>query len=178
MSLDRLHEIVAPPAAPVETGDPDGWPEVERRMGTPLPADYKAFTNTYGSGTFDDFLFLFNPFAPDGPGNLVHERDATLEGYRETRGKFPDKLPLPPFPEPGGVLPLGRSDNGDELYWLTEGEPDRWQVTVLAARAARQETHPLTVTEFLAELLSGRLRTRAFPRSFLIRRDHEFVVFE
>lgn len=178
MSLDRLREIVAPPAAPTETGDPDRWPAVEEAMGTPLPADFRAYTATYGSGAFDGFLYLFNPFAPDGPGNLVHERDATLRAYTETRERFPDRLPLPPFPEPGGVLPLGRSDNGDELYWVTSGKPDDWQVTVLASRAARQETHAMTVTAFLATLLAGELTTRMFPDSFLDRRPHTFVIFE
>jgi hypothetical protein len=177
MSLDRLREIVPPPATPAETGEQGRWPEVERSLGTSLPADFKAFTATYGSGAFDGFLYLFNPFAPDGPGNLLFEREETLRAYAETRAKFPDKLPLPPFPEPGGVLPLGRSDNGDELYWVTQGDPDGWQVTVLAARASRQETFEQGVTAFLAELLAGRLSTRVFPRSFLDRRPHTFEPF-
>ena len=46
-----------------------------------------------------------------------------LAAYRQTRARFPERLPLPPFPEQGGVLPLGRTDNGDELYWVTQGPP-------------------------------------------------------
>jgi hypothetical protein len=78
----------------------------------------------------DDFLYLFNPFAAGQDGNLLAEKDRVLAAYRQTRARFPDRLPLPPFPEPGGVLPLGRTDNGDELYWVTDGDPDDWPVAL------------------------------------------------
>jgi hypothetical protein len=178
MGLDRLRELVPPPEKPVETGTADGWAEVERALGTPLPADFKAFTNLYGSGAFDGFLYLFNPFTAGEDGNLLHERGAVLDGYATSRARFPDRYPLPPFPEPGGVLPAGRTDNGDELYWVTEGEPDAWHVVVLGARGAKQETHHTTITGFLAALLSGDLSTSLFPEDFRERRDHAFTPFD
>jgi hypothetical protein len=178
MSLDRLRELAPPPSKPVESGSQDGWEKVERKLGTPLPADYKALTNLYGSGTFDDFLYLFNPFAKGEDGNLLHERGAVLEGYATSREKFPDRYPLPPFPEPGGVLPLGRTENGDELYWVTEGEPDAWPVMVLGSRGARQETHRLTITGFLAALLGGELETSLFPEDVRKRDEHAFTPLE
>jgi hypothetical protein len=111
--LDRLRQLLPPPADPVEPGRLDGWAQVERRLGTALPGDFKAFTERYGSGTVDDFLYLFNPFAQGPDGNLLVEKDRVLAAYRQTRARFPDRLPLPPFPEPGG----------DELYWVTDGHP-------------------------------------------------------
>jgi len=123
--LERLRELLPPPAEPVEPGRPDSWPAVEATLGTRLPRDFKAFAERYGSGKVDDFLYLFNPFAAGQDGNL------------------------PLFPEHGGVLPLGRTDNGDELYWVTDGDPDDWPVALLASRAALQELHRLPVTGFL-----------------------------
>src|SRR5829696_7595805 len=136
--LERLRELLPPPAEPVEAGRPDGWDEIEAALGTGLPGDFKAFTELYGSGMVDDFLYLFNPFAAGEDGNLLVETDRVLDGYRQTRARFPDRLPLPPFPDEGGVLPVGRTDNGDELYWVTEGDPDDWPVALLASRAALQ----------------------------------------
>jgi hypothetical protein len=175
MGLDRLLSITPPPATPLEPGVPDGWPWVEAELGTALPEDFKRFTELYGSGKFDDFLYLLNPFAADPAGNLVAARDGMLAAYAETRAKFPDRLPLPPWPEPGGVLPLGRSDNGNELYWLTGGEPASWPVVAFAARSTRHEVHQCPVTEFLARLLSGDLETHVFPERFMRRPSHEFV---
>jgi hypothetical protein len=175
--LTELAERMPPPAAPVETGDEGAWAEVEKALGTPLPADYKAFTVRYGSGKVDDFLFLFSPFAPEGDGNLVFEKDRVLEGYKESRDKHPDRYPLPPFPEPGGLLPLGRTDNGDELYWRTEGEPDIWPVMLLGSRSPDREEHPGGVVAFLADLVAGRLDSKLLP-SGLGEGGHAFAPFD
>lgn len=175
MGLERLRSIVPPPAEPLEPGVPDQWPRVEAELGTGLPDDFKRFTELYGSGKFDDFLYLLNPFAADPAGSLLGARDTMLEAYAETRAKFPERLPLPPWPQPGGLLPLGRSDNGNELYWLTEGSPAAWPVVAFAGRSTQHEVHRHPVTGFLALLLSGKLQTSVFPDSFLRRASHEFI---
>ena len=173
--LERLRQLLPPPADPVEPGRPDGWAEVEAALGTELPSDFKAFTERYGSGTVDDFLYLFNPFARGQDGNLLVERDRVLAAYRQTRARFPDRLALPPFPEPGGLLPLGRTDNGDELYWVTDGDPDGWPLALLESRAALQELHPMPVTEFLAALAANQLTSRILPDDLLDRPSHQFT---
>ena len=173
--LDRLRQLLPPPADPAEPGRPDGWAQVERSLGTALPGDFKAFTEQYGSGTVDDFLYLFNPFAAGQDGNLLVEKDRVLTAYAQTRARFPDRLPLPPFPEPGGVLPLGRTDNGDELYWVTDGDPDGWPVALVESRAAFQELHAMPVTGFLAALAANQLASRILPAGMLGRPSHRFT---
>lgn len=123
----------------------------------------------------DDFLYLFNPFAAGQDGNLLAEKDRVLAAYRQTRARFPDRLALPPFPEPGGVLPLGRTDNGDELYWVTDGDPDRWPVALMESRAALQELHAMPVTGFLAALAANQLASRILPADVLDRPSHQFT---
>jgi hypothetical protein len=172
--LERLRELLPPPADPVEPAQPDGWAEVEAALGTGLPGDFKAFTELYGSGTVDDFLYLFNPFAVGQDGNLLVEKDRVLAAYRQTRARFPDRLSLPAFPDPGGVLPLGRTDNGDELYWVTDGQPDGWPVALVESRAALQEVHPMPVTGFLATLAANQLTSRVLPQDLLRRSSHRF----
>jgi len=175
--LERLRRLLPPPADPVEPGRPQGWAEVEAALGTELPRDFKAFTERYGSGKIDDFLYLFNPFTAGQDGNLVAEKDLVLAGYRQTRARFPERLPWPAFPEPGGVLPLGRTDNGDELYWVTDGRPDQWPVALVEARAALQEVHPMPVTGFLAALAANQLASRVLPQDLLRRPSHRFSPF-
>jgi hypothetical protein len=105
----------------------------------------------------------------------VVEKDRILAAYRQTRARFPDRLPLPPFPEPGGVLPLGRTDNGDELYWVTDGHPDGWPVALVESRAALQELHPMPVTGFLAALAANQLASSILPADVLGRPRHRFT---
>ena len=173
--LERLRQLLPPPADPVEPGRPDGWAEVETAIGTQLPGDFKAFTELYGSGMVDDFLYLFNPFAAGQDGNLLVEKDRVLAAYRQTRARFPDRLPLPAFPDAGGVLPLGRTENGDELYWVTEGHPDAWSVALLESRAAFLELHPMPVTGLLAALAANQLTSRVLPNDILGRPSHQFT---
>jgi hypothetical protein len=40
-------------------------------------------------------------------------------------------LLLAAWPAPGGLLPLGTTDNGDQRYWLTAGAPQAWPLVVL-----------------------------------------------
>jgi hypothetical protein len=173
--LERLRLLLPPPTDPVERGRPDGWAKVEAALDTGLPGDFKAFTEVYGSGKVDDFLYLFNPFAAGQDGNLLFERDRVLAAYTQTRAKFPQRLPLPPFPEPGGVLPLGRTDNGDELYWVTAGDPGDWSVALLQSRAASQEIHRMPVAGFLAALAAGDLQTQVLPDDVVHRSTHQFI---
>jgi hypothetical protein len=175
--LERLRLLLPPPTDPVERGRPDGWAKVEAALGTRLPDDFKAFTEQYGSGKVDDFLYLFNPFAAGQDGNLVFEKDRVLAAYTQTRVKLPQRLPLPPFPEPGGMLPVGRTDNGDELYWVTAGDPDDWSVALLESRAASQEIHRMPVTSFLAALAAGELETEVLPDDVVHRSAHRFIPF-
>ncbi|HYT25883.1 MAG TPA: SMI1/KNR4 family protein [Actinomycetota bacterium] len=175
--LEQLRLLLPPPSDPVEPGRPEGWGQVEAALGTELPDDFKAFTELYGSGKVDDFLYLFNPFAGGEDGNLLSEKDRVLAAYAETRAKFPGRLPLPPYPEPGGVLPLGRTDNGDELFWVTRGAPRDWPVALLESRAASQEVHRMPVTGFLAALAAGELATRVLPDDVVHRPTHEFAPF-
>jgi hypothetical protein len=175
--LERLRRLLPPPTDPVEAGRPDGWAAVEAALGTGLPSDFKAFTELYGSGKIDDFLYLFNPFTHGQDGNLVVEKDRVLAAYRQTRARFPERLALPPFPDEGGVLPLGRTDNGDELYWVTQGRPDQWPVMLLEARAALQEVHPMPVTGLLAALAANQLTSRVLPQDLLGRPSHRFTPF-
>jgi hypothetical protein len=173
--LERLRQLLPPPADPVEPARPDGWAEVEAAIGTQLPGDFKAFTELYGSGMVDDFLYLFNPFAAGKDGNLLVEKDRVLAAYRQTRTRFPDRLSLPPFPEEGGVLPLGRTENGDELYWVTARDPDDWPVALLESRAAFLEVHPMPVTGLLAALAANQLTSRVLPDDVLGRSSHQFT---
>jgi hypothetical protein len=173
--LERLRQLLPPPADPVEPGRPDGWAAVEAAIGTQLPSDFKAFTEQYGSGMVDDFLYLFNPFASGKDGNLLVEKDRVLAAYRQSRARFPDRLPLPPFPEEGGVLPLGRTENGDELYWVTQRDPDDWPVALLESRAALLEVHPMPVTGLLVALAANQLTSRVLPDDILGRPSHQFT---
>ncbi len=174
MDITELIALVPPPASPVATGSAEGWRAIARAIGHALPADHRAVIGTYGAGRFDDWLTVFSPFTPDGPGNLLYEQRTILAGYRWRRRAFPDRHLLPAHPEPGGLLPFGRTDNGDELHWLTTGDPQRWTVVTFAARSATPEPFAGGLLPFLIAVLEGRQRPSWLPDD-LPAPDHRFV---
>src|SRR5579863_5757225 len=135
MSFDALRRIMPPPANPSLGGTLPAWPAIEKQLG-PLPGEYKEFIETYGLGKIDDFVILYSPNAADRYLNLLTRGPIDLDALRELKTKHGDReVPYPLYPDPNGLLPFGIDENGDGLYWLTEGDPDRWPIVVNEGRA-------------------------------------------
>jgi hypothetical protein len=176
MSIARLHTLApAPSAGRIE---PRQWQAVEDALQLELPDDYKDVVEAYGSGKFANFLTIFTPFTTNGYLNLFGQRDLALDAYRTLRASHPDAAPFPAHPEPGGLLPWGQTDNGDMVYWLTEGPSQSWPVIVIESRHAFTQRYDLSTTEFLARLLEGRLSPEIFPTSSEQRGAARFATVE
>jgi SMI1-KNR4 cell-wall len=163
VTLQRLRQVAAPPPAPSGTGTPEEWAAAERALGLELPGDYKELVRTYGSGKFANFIFVYTPFTSNPYSNLLEQRGLNLAAYKTMRAQAPRTAPYPAYPEPGGVLPRAHTENGDVLYWLTEGPPDQWPIIVIETRHGSLQQYDLTTTEFLAQALEGRLGPDIFP---------------
>jgi hypothetical protein len=165
MSIEALKKVLPPPAKPVDTGGPTpDWAAVEAKIKTPLPADYKAFVTTYGSGTIDEYFSVFTPFAKT-KRDLPTQIERQLGAMRQVRDAG-EKMKYPLFPEPGGLLPWGLTDNGDVFYWLTTGAPDSWTVVTNVGRGPDYEEFKMSMTDFLAGILSRKAKSEAFPEDF------------
>lgn len=157
-----LVELLPPPSRPVELPPGAGaWDEVETRLGTRLPCDYKAFIELFGSVYIGRFLGIRNPFSRSFGYNLEGKLEM-LRGYAVdgvgSRALFPDE---------GGLLPFGGTDNGNTLFWETTGEPDAWCVVVDdGGRAEYEVFQGQTMIDFLWRLLSRSASCRFFPEDF------------
>jgi hypothetical protein len=175
MSITTLTKLVPPPPTPQETGAPQDWQAIEHQLGSRLPDAYKALIQSYGTGGFNEFIYVHNPFAANPHRNLLALKDPILDAYRSSQQNFPDEYPIPTYPQPGGLLPWARSDNGDEFFWRTEGTPDQWTVFVLKARNARQFHYALSTTDFLVALLTNKLEPACYDADFFDEIDPYFV---
>jgi SMI1-KNR4 cell-wall len=168
MSIEALLALV--PSTPLDDDDWPGiqydWNIVEDELGMALPDDYQEFIECYGFVRLDDFLMVYSPFAPRGPGNLLDQLSLDLDAYRTARTGREAEMPLAPLPEPGGLLPLGRTDNGDQLFWLTVGTPNAWPIILIAEGDRRHERIEMSITRFLAALITDDIDVVAFPPKF------------
>lgn len=165
MTIDHLLAVMAPPVNPTEIPGPRAWKAVEGRLGMPLPIDYKEFIEIYGSGKIADFLWIFNPFSINENLNLEKQIENQARVLAELQ-LYGESIPYRLFPERGGVLPFGITDNGDVLFWLTAGAPDDWVVVVNEARAPNWELYNFSMSGFLAAVLQRQVLCGIFPKDF------------
>jgi hypothetical protein len=172
MSLEALRALLAKPASPIEADAPaGGWEAVERCLGVALPADYKAFLAEYGTGSVAGFFWVQNPFSLVRPWFPWLSSALSAQAVvRASSGGKSTSFPL--FPEANGVLPFGHTDNGDLLGWITEGDPDEWAVLVASPRAGTEDLVMSSMSQLLADLLSGAYRCPLFPDD--VARDRSF----
>lgn len=160
MTIDRLCGVVPPPQNPAEAFQ-GPWDPVEAQLGTRLPPDYKEFVRLYGSGYFMEFLGVGVPSVQNVNVRLEAKVPAVSDVFRAMDGGLP-KHPYRYWPEPGGLIPFGSTDNGDYLLWLPDGAPEQWKVVVWD-RGGDFEVFDCDLTDFLAGVATGAIRPKAFP---------------
>ena len=167
MPLKEVLRLMPAPASPCETGGPQRWREVQAELRTGLPTDYCQFIERYGTGCVDEYLWVLSPFTEREPLHLVKEGARLLKGMRYLRTECGDEqVPYPVFPEPGGVLPWGVTDNGDMLFWVTKGEPGEWFVAVNEGRGPMWEECHCSMVDFLVRVLSKEFRSEIMAVEF------------
>ena len=169
MSISLLLKVVSPPLNPRETGNPEQWLEVEKRVGVPLPPDYKEFIGLFGTGGFNDFIYPFNPFTGRTHLNLINGLAEQHEAERVKRLNFRDDPtsivhPFELFPAADGLLPCGTTTNfGDYFFWQVKGNPDEWKVVLYNLRDGDYEMFATNFTGFISGVLTGDIVTSILP---------------
>jgi len=163
MSMIRLLHVLSAPSVRTEVPPCVDWSRVEDELGTRLPSDYKQFIECFGTGCFNDLIWIFTPFTESKYINLL--RSPASQAMRKSRAAV-DDIPWPIFPEKGGVLPCGGTDTGHYIMWLTEGEPDAWPIIVMEGRSDDHDVFHCDLTDLLAGLLSRSLQCRIFDPSW------------
>ncbi|QYN24408.1 SMI1/KNR4 family protein [Amycolatopsis sp. DSM 110486] len=138
------------------------WAAVEAALGTALPADYRAYADTYPALYLDKLITIRHPLAVSEWAKLVEGAKPVLESFAYGRSQVPDAVPYPLFPEPGGLLPWGYDDDGADYFWRTAGSPDEW--TVLVFDSGEWWEFPRGFGALWIEWAGGRITTAPLGR--------------
>lgn len=161
MSISQLKQLISPPANPLEVGTTSQWNEFEQTLGLTVPTDYKKFVFTYGTGLLANFYMVYNPFSASPYISFLSVATTVCDNNRESQSFYPDRFPYAYYPKPGGLLPWGRDENGNDYFWATQGAPDSWIVVQDDNRGDGIKTHPTTMTQFLVAILNKRIEPLA-----------------
>jgi len=169
--MDRLLDFIAPPSNPKETGTPKSWEKIEARLGLQLPSDYKAFIDHYGTGSFDDFIIVYNPFAGNEYLNLFYALDTLHQADQQTQ-LMGDPVwtavhPFALYPATAGLLPWGCTTNlGDTFFWQIKGAPETWETIFYSLRGGEYEVWKYPLTELLYRLFTRQIESVLLPDDF------------
>ncbi|PNE18751.1 hypothetical protein B1H26_13035 [Amycolatopsis sp. BJA-103] len=106
------------------------WGEVERRLGTSLPLDYRDFCEEFPALYFDSHITILHPGANSIHGNLLQKGCGILGEWQHIE-KMPGlDLPYSIFPSSGGLLPWGYDDDNGQYFWRTEGALKDWTIVI------------------------------------------------
>jgi hypothetical protein len=156
----QLGLIIEAPECPKERPSAEDWRAFETRFSA-VPADFKAFIDQFGTGNIGGFIWVFNPASSNENLNLCIQVEKQLTALKGSR------IPgLNLFPEKGGILPFGITDNGDLIAWKVEGRPDTWGVVVVHSRAPEYQEFSTPFREFLAGVLKKEIVCGIFPDDF------------
>jgi hypothetical protein len=161
MTIRALLKVLAPPTAPFEPFS-GPWAPVEAALRTPLPEDYKDFVRIYGSGQFLDFFGLYIPGSRNPNLRLESAVRMVCQSLRQLKD-FAYAL----WPAPGGLIPIGQTDNGDYIFWLPNAEPADWKVVIWDRGFGDFEIFDCELTDVLAGLVTGAVLPAAFPDDLL-----------
>jgi len=167
MTLDALRQVIPPPVEP--TGVFLGpWEPIEAELGTALPPDYKDLVRVYGSGYYMDFFVILVPRCAKLFKRLETQVPSICANFFDR-----DELAYPLWPDRGGLVPFGATENGDLLFWLPRGAPEDWGVVVWDSGLWKFEAFDCDVTSFIAGLATGEIIPEEFPED-LVTCDHLF----
>ncbi len=167
--LTQLQDLAPPPDQPLFAGTVPQWNEVEQKIGTALPQDYKILINLYGLGSFGGHVTLLNPFVPElGPNSAFSFYRAVnfWNEMEELRRENPEIYPpFSSYPSANGLLPWGKeSSDGGLQCWLTEGNPNDWKCIILDSDWTEEyHEYHTTATGFLVGWLTGRFVISYYP---------------
>jgi len=166
MAIKELTAMMPPPQAPVDSGVGKKWPEIEQ--GVSFPLDYIDFINFYGSGRIADFILIFNPFSSDPDINFFEQFKLVLSDLKELVESDSDYYDFSIYPAPGGLVPVGVTDNGDYIFWTvgSREDSDSWGTAIIASRSPDVEYFESDLTTTLTGALSGAVKSSSFPGSF------------
>ena len=162
MSLSELKAVLAAPAIPLAVPTEEDWAKLAEELGVEIPTDYREFVSQYGAGYIDDFLWILLPAEILRSLAETQDMEAAL-ARRNGPSLYPGYSLHPHRP---GLVPLGGTDNGNRIFWLTECPTPPWPIIVTAARDTRVDRFDVSFAQWLSALLRRELIVSVFPEDW------------
>ncbi|MCL8010733.1 hypothetical protein [Streptomyces sp. AS02] len=131
------------------------WGEIERRLETRLPADFKEICEVFGRGAFCGYLELL-PVDSAGPRSLLGRWTAMKERWANPRMRARFE-PYQVF-EQSGLILWGQSVTEASYYWLADASasPETWPIVARTDPLEELHRFDVSTSEFICRVLTDR----------------------
>lgn len=174
MSLEKLKILFPENYSKLPLDNYSKWNEIEKKLGVNLPTDYKEFIDLFGAGIIDDFILVFSPFSENENMNFFIQQDLNNEAYSTLKESHPNEFPYQIFTKKSGLLPWGRTENGDILNWIVDMNLDEWPILIYDGYGDYFECQN-SMTNFINDLITRNISCPFFPGDFQNIEKHTFV---
>jgi hypothetical protein len=160
-SLQRLISLCRPPQDPASSKH--SRPHQAART---IPPSHDDLTQVYGTGCFDEFLWIFADGADNGNldiGACTDEMQSILRSkeasaLRASVATYDVTLE--------NLVQWGVTDNADTLMWIPAGDPANWPTIIIQAGQLDFTISDRSSTGVVLSLLTGELHIPFFPADF------------
>lgn len=159
--IDDLKRVCPPPEA-ARVSLRETWNDFEQHYGLRLPEEYKQVVETYGTGAFKTFIYVFQPTHENQWLDLESMTDSTANSFRSQYLRGTLRTPV----DPSRLHVIGGTDNGDRIYYVIEDEstsPDLWKIAVNESDSHEWFSYDGGLTEFIYEFVTGLISVPMFP---------------
>ncbi|WP_329893791.1 SMI1/KNR4 family protein [Xenorhabdus bovienii] len=149
-----------------EFGDREQWPLIDEIY--PFPNDFIKLINQYGTGKIANFITIFNPISNNNDLIFFKQKRFILDDFQYLIEYDNDCYKFNIFPNKNGLLPLGVTDNGDYIFWVTSPRDNSnlWKIAIIAARSPDVEYRDESLILFLICVFNKNIKCISFPTDF------------
>ncbi|MEV6758184.1 SMI1/KNR4 family protein [Streptomyces sp. NPDC051214] len=132
------------------------WGRLERRLGVPLPDDYKTLVDAYGPIQLNGHLYLCHPGT--ARWNLSDWMESTVSNFQEidlSDAECPGFPSGPVFGVANGLIPLADTDRGEYVFGVVGGGSDAWRLLVCDGEEPDFYEYRMPFSEWLFRYFEG-----------------------
>ncbi|SDZ72568.1 SMI1/KNR4 family protein [Selenomonas ruminantium] len=151
------------------------WERIQAEHNIKFPLDYIDYINAYGLGAVGGFLWIYSPWSNNDSLNLFAARPKALEGC----SPFCVECLVSTNSSTDCLVPLGRTDNDDYIFWLkTDNEQEQWHLILCDGHSTKYFEYAMSITEFLAGIIRGTVQCDLLPDEWIGAGHLDFIPYK
>lgn len=141
------------------------WHAAEEALKVTIPPRIRAFFDTFGGASFDDFLHVYRAGATNPHLDLVTQTLQARDTMRATRPHI-QQLLEERGASPEQLIRWGGTDNADLCLLVPQPDPQHWSVLTVIGRGQEYDLYEGPIEGYLLRVLRGELLSDVFPDDF------------